>query len=274
MVTAGVRTAIFVFGCLLVLSASGSGVTTSAPKAFCIYSTFEFGQKSHSIWCDADSCYLMKFTRSSTPRGGIGLYGIPVDKGRRSQGELLVSSIQRTRNWVRERAGSSMSVSLAGNPITSIPDSPKNQKILAGLDTWERRLIGRLETHPIWTDSLVLKKGSAGSNSISISLISAGSLERWTGSEGKAKILSSTQKDRTGNPWSQSWDKVDTLTGECTERILTGKICEFPIRKDDRTVEVRLRATPNKQEMRIPDACLDGRFEWAAEWSEELTAEP
>jgi hypothetical protein len=269
MVTSEARAAIFFFGCLLVLSTNGSSVTASEPKAFCIASTFEFGQNSHSIWCKADSCYLMKFTATSTPRRLIGLYGIPVDEGRRSKGASLVSAIQRRRNWFADQAGSALSVSLGGSPVTSIPNHPKNRKGLAGLHDWEHSLIGELETHPIWTDSLLVKKDNTGSNSVSIRLLSIGSMERWTGSEGNGKILSSTQMDSTGNPWNQSWDNVDTLSRECTERVLAGKVCEFPIRKDDRTVEIRLRVTPDQKAMHVPDACLDGRFEWVAVWSKQ-----
>jgi hypothetical protein len=268
MVTSGVRTAIFVLGVLVVISADGSGVTASVKKAFCISSTFEFGQKSHSIWCREDSCYLMKFTASSASRRGIGLYGIPVDKARRLQGDSLMSVIQQTRNWIAKRSSSSLSVSRGGGPVTSIPRHPGNQKGLAGLSAWELSLISELEAHPIWTDSLLLKKGSAGSNSISISLVSKGGMERWVGSEGKGKTLFSNQKSGLGNPWNQSWDGEDTLSRECTERILAGKICDFPLGKNGRTVKVILRVTPDQKAIHIPDVCLDGRFEWVAVRSE------
>jgi hypothetical protein len=268
MVISGVRTAIFVFGCLVVLSANGSGVTASATKAICISSNFEFGQNIRSIWCNADSCYLMKFTASSTPRRLIGLYGIPVEKGRKLQGDSLVSVIQRTRNWIAERAASSLSVSLGGGPVTSIPRHPRNQKGLAGLSAWEHGLSTELEAHPIWTDSLLLKKSDAESNSISIRLVSMGSMDRWTGSEGKGRTQSSNQKAAPGNPSNQSWDEVDTLSRECTERILAGKICDFPIGKHDRMVKVQLRVSPDQKAMHVPDACLEGRFEWIAMWSE------
>jgi hypothetical protein len=209
----------------------------------------------------------MRFAQGHVGPSSAGFFGMPVDKTRRAEGDSLADNALNVKAWPAHNAGSSLSVSLGNSPTLNVPRHPLNRKKMAGLEVWSRKMKFDLESHPIWRDSLTLRRSGPGSDTVLISLSSKASVASWMGRETKGKVLfsSATKVEGGARPTS---DSQDTLSRSCMALVLSGETCSFLVPKNASRAQAILNTATPKSSAKIPNACLEGRFELVSEWSD------
>lgn len=116
-----------------------------------------------------------------------------------------------------------------------------------------------LLSHPVWSDSLVLKF-EGGRDSSVLYLASGKTAQAWLGKDPNVSLLLGFKES---DPDSQV-----TLDAECARKLITGGRCAYIVPKGTRRIKAVVRAYARDGFLGPAKACLDGRFELNSEWVE------
>jgi hypothetical protein len=247
-------------------------------KSICLSTTVGFGQKTSSLWCRVDSCFLMQFARSNPAPLRNGLFGIALDSLSRAEGDTLATVMLRRKDWVFKQASSVTTLHYGDSSTLSIPRHPFNSRNLDGIETWGSKLDSLMTSqpgHPLWSDSLIVYRTGPTVDEVAIRLASKSNLVTRMVPSGVSRILISSGPPSQTGPMGMSWDSQDSLPQACLMQVLSGQTCLQKVPRSTRILQVVLKAGTPPPSSQVHNTCLEGQFELVSEildWTGKIPA--
>lgn len=246
-----------ILAAILITGSAVAGRTASKPRVeLCFGTVAAFGQNLQTLYCNADSCYLMVYAAGHKGASGAGLFAAPVERDTLAKGDSL------TRTWADSKPipmasrANSFWVRRNGSGF-SIPGGPEASPFPGALKGWVQNRKEEARSRALWTDSLMLSLAKPGSREASLRLASGKSNHAIFGRPVHLRVFQSSADSR----YSETPETRVELPEESAKALISGATVSYRIPAGVDTLQAVFKIDSGRESPPLPNACMEGQFE-------------